>query len=93
MQVLANADTGLASKDVFYFGNAIGETGNSPTDAIVNATDVAAPASDPHSPFNRAAITDVNDFNRDGLVNATDAILARTTRRLPRPRCNSSVLR
>ncbi|MDY7011491.1 MAG: hypothetical protein SVV80_12185, partial [Planctomycetota bacterium] len=33
------AATGLASPDVFYFGNAIGETGNSATDATVKPTD------------------------------------------------------
>src|SRR5205807_2441255 len=37
--VKADAATGLTAPDVFYFGNAIGETGNSPANAIVNATD------------------------------------------------------
>ena len=42
VRMLPTPDTGLASADVFYFGNAIGETGNSLADTLVNATDVAA---------------------------------------------------
>ena len=38
----ANENTGLAADDVFYFGNSIGDTGNSPTDAIVDGADVLA---------------------------------------------------
>lgn len=38
--VVANANTGLAEADVFYFGNAIGESGNFIADAIVNITDM-----------------------------------------------------
>ena len=41
LQVIVRATdrTGLAAKDVFYVGNAVGEAGNSTADAIVNATD------------------------------------------------------
>ncbi len=48
LQVTLKADavTQLTAPDVFYFGNAIGETGNSTTDANVNAGDwLAARAS------------------------------------------------
>ncbi|NIM48762.1 MAG: hypothetical protein GTO22_05810, partial [Gemmatimonadales bacterium] len=45
--VLANADTGLSETDVFYFGNAIGESGNSPTDAMVNAADMLGARDNP----------------------------------------------
>ena len=38
--VLATAATGLVESDVFYFGNAIGESGNSTSDAKVNAFDM-----------------------------------------------------
>jgi hypothetical protein len=77
--MLANAHTGLASDDVFYFGNLNGATGasNTSTSAVVGAADVASIIAHPHSPFSKAAITDVNDINRDGQVNANDAILAR----------------
>ena len=40
VSMLATSDTNLALPDQFYFGNAIGETGNSPTDAKVTAVDV-----------------------------------------------------
>jgi Concanavalin A-like lectin/glucanases superfamily/Fibronectin type III domain len=77
--VLANAHTGLASNDVFYYGNLIGATGasNTSTNVVVGPADVASIVADPHSPFSKAAITDLNDLNRDGQVNANDAILAR----------------
>ena len=81
--VRATAATGLAVNDVFYFGNAIGETGNSAADAFVNATDEIQTRANPRSFTNPAAITGVYDFNRDGLVNAADQILAPRTPRLP----------
>ena len=39
VQVTALASLGLPQNDVFYFGNAIGETGDSPGNAVVNSTD------------------------------------------------------
>ena len=77
--VLANDHTGLASDDVFYYGNLIGATGagTTSTSVTVAAADVDSIVGDPHSPFNKAAITNVNDINRDRQVNANDAILAR----------------
>ena len=50
--------TGLAVPDVFYFGSAPGDSGNSTTDTRVNATDEVAARNDPHNAFNRASITD-----------------------------------
>ena len=42
--VLATDATGLAENTVFYVGNTVGESGNSTTDALVNATDeIGAP--------------------------------------------------
>ena len=38
---------GLAQDDVFYFGNAIGDTGNSAADAAVTPTDAVAVLNDP----------------------------------------------
>ncbi len=77
--VLADANTHLAANDVFYFGNLVGATGASDTmtDGLVGSADVDSVNADPHGPFNRATITNGNDFNRDGLVNATDAVIAR----------------
>jgi hypothetical protein len=76
--VLADAVTGLAAADVFYFGNAVGETGDVPGDTLVDRWDAAAVAANPRGPDDPAPITDPYDFNRDGLVDAADVALAET---------------
>ncbi|MCH8044616.1 MAG: tandem-95 repeat protein [Planctomycetes bacterium] len=73
----SNATTGLPADDVFYFGSAVGESGNKPTDALVNATDVIAVRNNPRGPLDQADLENRLDFNRDALVNATDLVLAR----------------
>jgi len=75
--VLVTADTGLAEADVFYFGNAVGETGNSTADAKVNAVDVLLARNNPRTLLNEAPVDFRCDFNRDGRVNATDMLIAR----------------
>ncbi len=75
--MLPGAETGLPAADVFYFGNAPGDTGDSSSHALVNATDVVKTRDNKKGPFNPAAIDDPYDFNRDGLVNATDVIFSR----------------
>lgn len=79
--VLANANTRLESNDVFYFGNAIGESGNSSSDATVNSSDDVNARNNPRNPGQRSADQtkiDLNyDFNRDGLVNSSDQVLPR----------------
>jgi len=75
---LASIDTGLSQDDVFYFGNAPGESGNSPTDARVNAVDVLLARNHPHGFLNQAPIDFNYDYNRDGKVNATDLLIARS---------------
>jgi len=78
LQVRALAgNLGLAADDVFYFGNAIGEVGNSTTDTLVNATDEIHARLNPHWFLDPAAIGDPADFNRDQRVDATDQIIAR----------------
>jgi hypothetical protein len=69
----ANANTGLAADDVFYFGNAIGETGNSLTDAAVDVADVQAVQNN-HTAA--ATIANPYDFNRDKVVDETDEAIA-----------------
>jgi hypothetical protein len=76
--LLPTAASGLAAADVFYFGNAVGETGNSPLQALVNAADEIGTRINPRSLANPAPIDFRFDFNRDGLVNATDQLTART---------------
>jgi PKD repeat protein len=70
-------DTGLAAADVFYFGNAIGETGNSTANAIVSSADEALARLNLRGPFNPAPLDFLYDFNRDRLVNSADQALAR----------------
>ncbi len=71
--VRATSATGLADDDVFYFGNAVGETGNAARNTVIDAADLAgvrAAATD------AAAITDPADFNRDGRVSLADEQIA-----------------
>ena len=75
--MLSNVDTGLPTDDVFYFGSAPGDTGNSLTDFLVNATDIVEIRNNPHIFINPANIDAVWDINRDSFVNATDMIMAR----------------
>jgi hypothetical protein len=74
--ILPNAHTGLASADVFYFGCAIGETGNSTADARVNSSDVTLIRLN-YSGFGTAPIDSRYDFNRDGKVNSADVTICR----------------
>ena len=75
--------TGLATADVFYFGNAVGNTGNEtlgaglPTPPLVNASDVIAIRDNPHGLADPAGVANPYDVDRDGRVDATDLILAR----------------
>lgn len=85
--VLANANTGLAQKagypvgqaDVFFFGNAVGNSGlgDTATMASVNATDELAARNNPASLFSNIPLTNLFDYNRDGVVNTTDSLIAR----------------
>jgi hypothetical protein len=73
---VASAATGLPADDVFQFGNLVGESGDAPAApfAVVGLPDVLATRAR-QSPG--ADITDWNDFNRDGRVNALDLSVAR----------------
>jgi ELWxxDGT repeat protein len=72
----ANANTGLAAPDVFYFGNLAGETGDRPQEmAVVTAADVVRTRQN----FTRSAdVTSPFDHDGDGSVNGADlaAVLA-----------------
>ena len=73
--VLAGGATGLAQDDVFYFGNAVGETGNSTGDAAVTPADFSATRAAQRP--GAVGITSRYDFNRDGAVNAVDLSIVR----------------
>lgn len=67
---------GLAQDEVFYFGNAIGETGNDGGDARVNPQDIVLTRNN-QTGFGSAAIDNAYDIDRDGRVNPQDVILVR----------------
>lgn len=72
--MLADMRTGLAAPDVFYFGNAPGESGNSTTDANVDVSDVLRARANAAA---GVAITNPYDYNRDGNVDVADMLVAR----------------
>lgn len=71
---LAGAGLGLDMDDVFYFGNAVGETGDSATEAVVDGDDES------RTRANLTASADLEnryDFDRDGRVDAVDLLIVR----------------
>jgi hypothetical protein len=70
--VLADANTGLLSNDVFYYGNLVGEVGNSSSLMQVTAVDLVL---NQLALTGSAAINNVYDINRDGRVSAVDLVL------------------
>jgi len=68
---------GLPEDDVFYFGNAVAEAGNSTLAADVTTTDLLLARNNPHSFLDPATVVMPYDYNRDARVNATDVLLAR----------------
>src|SRR5205085_2220905 len=74
------ANTGLATPDVFYFGNAVGESGNSAIDARVTTSDELFARNNPHSIANPTDILDHYDYNRDTRVSTIDQLIARNSR-------------
>jgi hypothetical protein len=76
--VVADANTHLASNDVFYFGSLIGATGSSTasngTVLQVTAADLVATQNNA-SLLSSVSITNLYDFNRDGYVTAADFVL------------------
>lgn len=71
VEVLATANTGLASPDCFCFGNQIGETGNSASDAAVDAADADIIKAH-YTGFLPADIYNIHDLNHDLAVDALD---------------------
>jgi hypothetical protein len=77
--VTVGTAVGLAAPDVFYFGNAVGETGDSAVNTFVNAADEVNARNNPRTFVNPATVDLAYDFNRDGFVNAADQIIARSS--------------
>ncbi|MBI3839226.1 MAG: hypothetical protein HY288_15000, partial [Planctomycetia bacterium] len=78
--VLATADTSLAANDVFFFGSEIADTGasNTATVAKVSSLDVTGVQTHGASLKTNIPVTNIYDFNRDGLVNSFDVTDAQT---------------
>lgn len=72
--VKANADTGLVSPDVFFFGNLMGETGDSPDIARVNAIDRSSTLS---ALAASSTADDRFDFDRNGVIDSADLLALR----------------
>jgi len=68
---------GLDEDDVFYFGNAVAESGNSQTDARVTVIDLLLTRNNRRSFLDPAERDSRYDYNRDRRVNITDVLLAR----------------
>ncbi len=75
--VAANADTGLASPDVFFFGNRIGDTfdGTPPSQFVTNAVDEVRVRN--NQPAMGLSVSNAYDFDKNGRLDAVDMILAR----------------
>ncbi len=72
-----NTHTGLPGSDIFYVGNRLGDTFEATPQNyfVTNAVDEISARI--HLAFNQP-ITNLRDFDRNGLVNAGDQIIART---------------
>jgi len=70
--MLALPHLNLTADDVFYFGNAIGETGDSISDASVTSADATLAG---NNITGAAPVTNPYDINRDGLVDTADVSL------------------
>ncbi|MEX0676995.1 MAG: dockerin type I domain-containing protein [Pirellulales bacterium] len=66
-----NLNTGLLVSDIFYFGNRVGDmfVGTPPTTLLTSAADEIGARDNPGFP---AAITNIYDFDRNGVVGAAD---------------------
>ena len=72
--VQATLTTDLPDPDVFYFGNAVGETGDSATLASVSAIDVVRIQANYNNRFNPAPLANPYDLDRDKLVSSFDVV-------------------
>ena len=87
--VKANERTGLASPDVFSFGNLVGDAGGTGAPKV-DAADVLGTRL--HLGRTDAASRNRYDFNRDGVINAVDVALVRSNLgALPAPLAQAAV--
>ena len=80
VRVLADANTALPQDDVFYFGNAVGECGNSTVNFVTDTFDISATRTHRLTVPGSALVTNAYDFNRDGKVDTFDISICRVSR-------------
>ena len=86
--VEANGNTGLTTPDVFYFGNLVGDTMNSPGTFRVDSRDAVRIRNAQLKP---ATVASLYDHNRDGRVTAQDQVIARANSAAALARVNAPV--
>ncbi len=78
IRIHPGVDSGFLLEERFYFGNAVGETGDG-SFALVNATDLSRIRSNLIGVFNTPAeVSSLFDINHDGWVNAQDYLITRS---------------
>jgi hypothetical protein len=75
--VLANFSTNLAASDVFYFGNALGDVGNTSANAIVTSADESLIRLNFTTGFGTVPVTSPYDIDKNRFVQTSDAALSR----------------
>ena len=77
--VLAGGNLGLVEDDVFYFGNAIGDSGEGNPSGVATTfiSDELGARNNPHTFLDRAPVDDAYDYNRDSIVFISDELIAR----------------
>ena len=76
VRMKANANTGLVNDEVFYFGNAPGESTGGAGSAV-NGSDFAAVRLNTSSALDFVDVSNRFDHNRDGRVDAIDLLIVR----------------
>ncbi|MEI2421978.1 dockerin type I domain-containing protein, partial [Arthrospira platensis SPKY2] len=74
LQVTARTSLGLATPDVFYFGNLVGDVNGDAFTSPLDVTILVNAINSQGGPY-VVGIDDPLDVNRDGLVSAADASL------------------
>jgi hypothetical protein len=75
--IKSNANTGLAEPYKVFWGNAIGETGNSSMDAFVDGTDIVGVRDNFRNFLDPAMVDNRHDHNKDHFVDGTDLVISR----------------
>jgi len=78
-EIGVDGNTGQLVGDVFYFGNAIGETGegNTSTYGYVTVADELGARNHPHNFLAPAFVSDPYDHNKDSFVTVADELISR----------------